>query len=71
MADTIKSKISLVVGSTLLVQPAAPMPNYAKEGGAFLTVVNLSETPYDQMCDVLIRGKAGKVLPQIVDAARS
>jgi len=58
----------MVVGSTLLVQPAALMPGYAKQGGAFLTIVNLSETPCDKMCDVLIRGKAGEVLPQIVDA---
>ena len=58
----------MVVGSTLLVQPAALMPGYAKQEGAFLTIVNLSETPCDEMCDVLIRGKAGEVLPQIVDA---
>lgn len=57
----------LVVGSTLLVQPAAAMPNYAKEAGAFLAIVNLSETPCDTMCDVLIRGKAGEVLPKIVE----
>lgn len=56
----------LVVGSTLLVQPAAMMPGYAKQGGAFLAIINLSETPYDEVCDVLIRGKAGEVLTQIV-----
>jgi NAD-dependent deacetylase len=61
----------MIVGSTLLVQPAALMPSYAKQGGAFLAIVNLSETPYDVMCDVLIRGKAGEVLPQIVDAIRT
>jgi NAD-dependent deacetylase len=49
----------MVVGSTLLVQPAAHMPVYAKQGNAFLAIVNLSETPCDQMCDVLIRGMAG------------
>ena len=64
------SDFFMVVGSTLLVQPAALMPDYAKRGGAFLAIVNLSETPYDEMCDVLIRGKAGEVLPQIVDAVR-
>ena len=58
----------MVVGSTLLVQPAALMPNFAKQGGAFLAIVNLSETPYDEMCDVLIRRKAGEVLPRIIDA---
>lgn len=57
--------VFMVVGSTLLVQPAAQMPIYAKNQGAFLAIVNLSETPCDTMCDVLIRGKAGDVLPQI------
>ena len=56
----------LVVGSTLLVQPAALMPYYAKQSGAFLAIINLSETPYDEVCDVLIRGRAGDVLTQIV-----
>ncbi len=57
----------LVVGSTLLVQPAAQMPVYAKNCGAFLAIINLSETPCDGMCNVLIRGKAGEVLEQIVN----
>lgn len=57
----------LVVGSTLLVQPAAHMPIYAKNGGAFLAIINLSDTPCDDMCNVLIRGKAGEVLQQIVN----
>ena len=55
----------LVVGSTLLVQPAALLPDMARRSGAFLAIVNLSETPYDAMCDVRIQRKAGEVLPQI------
>jgi NAD-dependent deacetylase len=58
----------MVVGSTLLVQPAAHMPYYAKNNGAFLAIINLSETPCDEMCDALIREKAGVVLQQIVSA---
>jgi len=58
----------LVVGSTLLVQPAAHMPIYAKNSGAFLAIINLSDTPCDEMCNVLIRAKAGEVLQQIVEA---
>ena len=58
----------MVVGSTLLVQPAALMPSYAKQSGAFLAIINLSDTPCDEMCDVLIRGKAGEELPDIVEA---
>jgi NAD-dependent deacetylase len=56
----------LVVGSTLLVQPAAHMPIYAKNGGAFLAIINLSDTPCDEMSDVLIRAKAGEVLQEVV-----
>jgi NAD-dependent deacetylase len=44
------------------------MPIYAKQNGAFLAIVNLSETPCDNMCDVLIRDKAGEVLQRIVEA---
>ena len=62
-----KSDVFVVVGSTLLVQPAALMPEYAKTAGAFLVIINLSETPYDRSCDVLIRGKAGDVLKKITD----
>ena len=56
----------MVVGSTLLVQPAAHMPVYARQNNAFLAIVNLSETPCDKMCDVLIQAKAGEVLQSIV-----
>lgn len=61
----------LVVGSTLLVHPAAAMPNYARQAGAFLAIVNLSETPCDTLCDVLIRGKAGEMLPKIIDRLKA
>ncbi len=60
----------MAVGSTLLVQPAALIPFYAKESGAFLAIINLSETPCDNLCNVLINGKAGDVLPRIVKKIR-
>jgi NAD-dependent deacetylase len=58
----------MVIGSTLLVQPAAHMPYYAKNQGAFLAIINLSETPCDSMSDALIREKAGEALVKIVQA---
>lgn len=60
----------IVVGSTLLVQPAANLPPMAKQNEAFLAIVNLSETPCDDMCDVLINEKAGDVLSVIVDEVK-
>lgn len=56
----------MVIGSTLIVQPASLMPRYAKKNGAFLSIINLSETPCDKFSDVLIKGKAGEVLPEII-----
>jgi NAD-dependent deacetylase len=44
------------------------MPIYARQNSAFLAIVNLSETPCDDICDVLIREKAGDVLKRIVEA---
>jgi len=60
----------MVVGSTLIVHPAASMPYYAKESGAFLAIVNLSETPCDDICDVLITGKAGEALTEMINEVR-
>ena len=63
--------VFIVVGSTLLVQPAALMPVYAKQNNAFLCIINLSETPCDKMCDVLIRDKAGTALVEIVNQVKT
>ena len=60
----------IVVGSTLVVQPAAHMPVYAKQSGAFVAIINLSETPLDDMCDVIVRGKAGEALQEILEEVR-
>ena len=62
-----RSDVFLVVGSTLVVQPAAAMPEYARRAGAFLAIVNLSDTPFDQRCEVLIRQPAGTVLPALAE----
>jgi NAD-dependent deacetylase len=56
----------LVIGSTLLVQPACLLPGYARQNGAFLAMINLSETPYDAECDIKIEEKAGQVMEAIL-----
>ena len=37
----------IVVGSTLVVQPASSFPSIAKENGVLLAIITLSETPLD------------------------
>lgn len=56
----------VVIGSSLVVYPAAYIPLYAKGGGAKLVIINKTETPYDANADVVIRGGAGVVMDGIV-----
>jgi NAD-dependent deacetylase len=60
----------VVVGSSLVVYPAAYMPVYAKESGARLVIVNLSPTHLDHVADVVIPGKAGDTMARLVSAVR-
>jgi NAD-dependent deacetylase len=60
----------IVVGSTLVVYPAAYMPVYAVQAGAKLVIVNLSSTPMDEEATVMINAKAGEALSLIVDKVR-
>jgi len=60
----------IVVGSTLVVYPAAYMPVYAVNSGAKLVIINLSSTPMDEQATVVIRAKAGEILPKIVQRIR-
>lgn len=57
----------LAVGSTLVVEPAASLPVLAKQSGAKLVIVTLSQTPLDAMADLRLWGKAGEILPQAVE----
>ena len=60
----------IVIGSTLIVYPAAYMPIYAVESGAKLVIINLSSTPMDKQAAVLLRAKAGETMPGIVERVR-
>ena len=64
------SDLFIVVGSTLVVYPAAYMPIYAVQAGAKLVIVNLISTPMDGEAAVLIKAKAGEAMSRIVDKVR-
>jgi NAD-dependent deacetylase len=61
----------IVVGSSLVVYPAAYMPAHAKDAGAELVIVNLSPTPLDGLADVVIAGRAGEVMDAVMQRMRS
>jgi NAD-dependent deacetylase len=58
----------LLVGTSLVVYPAASLPLYAKEKGAKLMEINNEDSAFSDFCDYQIRGRASEVLPEIVKA---
>ena len=58
-------ELCLVVGTSALVYPAAALPEIAKGAGAYLVEVNPERTPLSSLCDEVLTGKAGEVLPLI------
>jgi NAD-dependent deacetylase len=61
----------IVVGSSLVVQPAASLPLVAQRGGARLVLVNRDPTPYDAQADLVIQGSAGEILSAIVEGVKA
>jgi NAD-dependent deacetylase len=67
---SLNSDLFIVIGSTLIVYPAAYMPVYAHQAGAKLVIINLSSTPMDGEASVLIRARAGEAMSKIVDKVK-
>jgi len=56
----------LVVGSSLVVTPAADMPRVAVESGARLVIINKGETPLDRLAHLRFEEGIGQILPPAV-----
>ncbi len=63
------AQVFLVVGTSAVVQPAASLPLLAQQNGAKLVEVNLEETPLSAQADASFWGKAGELLPRLLEAA--
>lgn len=61
--------LCIVLGSTLVVYPAATMPLHAIRTGAKLVIINMGPTAMDELATVRIEGKAGEIMPVIVKKA--
>nr|HID60192.1 NAD-dependent deacylase [Desulfobacterales bacterium] len=60
----------IVIGSSLVVYPAAQLPIIAKRSGAKLIIVNFTPTDQDSMADLVLHGKAGEVMSAILEKVR-
>ncbi len=56
-----QADLFLVLGSSLVVQPAASLPLVALRAGARLVIVNAEPTPLDPLADLVIRAPIGAV----------
>jgi NAD-dependent deacetylase len=61
----------IVAGSSLVVYPAAQMPVMARQNGAKLIIITLSNTPHDPYADIVINDKTGPTLSRIVEAVKT
>lgn len=59
--------VMLVVGSTLLVNPAARVPAIAKESGAYLAILNKGQTGLDDQADLRVDASAGLALTYLAE----
>jgi NAD-dependent deacetylase len=56
----------IVLGSSLVVYPAASFPEIAKNNGAILIIVNIDPTPLDNIADYVINDSTSKVLSKLI-----
>jgi len=59
--------LCIVLGSSLVVYPAASVPVHAAESGAKLMIINRDETPLDSMADVVIHESVSKALGEMIE----
>lgn len=59
------SKLTLAVGSSLVVTPAAELPAMTKRHRGRLVIINREQTPLDDWADVVIREPISEVLQHI------
>lgn len=67
-ADAIdKCNLMLVVGTAAVVHPAAGFVSLAKRYGTVIAEANIEASAVNDICDYFFVGKAGEVLPSLLD----
>lgn len=65
---TLESELFLVVGTSALVQPAASIAFEAARRGIPVVEVNREKTPLSKLATATLLGKAGELLPRLLEA---
>ncbi|MDB5443153.1 MAG: transcriptional regulator, Sir2 family [Phenylobacterium sp.] len=67
-AETLSCDLFLVLGSSLVVYPAAGFPALAKRNGARLAIVNREPTDLDGLADLVLHDEIGPAMSGVVPA---
>jgi NAD-dependent deacetylase len=62
-SEAARCDLCLVVGTSAIVYPAAGIPEIAKTAGAYVCEINPERTPLSRLCDEVLTGPAGEILP--------
>lgn len=60
--ETLAADLFIVIGSSLVVQPAASFPIIAAQNGARLVIINREPTPLDEIADLVLHEEIGPTL---------
>ncbi len=63
-----RAQVFFSIGTSAVVEPAASLPRMARRKGALLVEINPEATPITPLADYALRGKAGEILPALLEA---
>jgi NAD-dependent deacetylase len=64
--ETMQCDLFIVLGSSLVVYPAAGFPRIAKRRGASLVILNRDPTDQDDAADLVVHGEIGPTMSRVV-----
>ena len=65
-----RAEVFLSIGTSAIVYPAAGLPLTARKNGAYVAEINIEASAIAGYVDEVVLGKAGEVLPALVQAVR-
>ena len=65
-ADAIESDLCIVLGSSLVVYPAANIPLVAKQTGSRYVIINREATEHDPVADLVVHSEIGSLMEDVL-----
>lgn len=66
-----RADLFLIIGSSLVVYPAAQLPQIAASAGAYVAILNQTPTPLDNIAQLILRGPAAEVMGRVMAQLRT